>query len=222
MNRKAVWLVAGLGALGIAFGAIAAVKFYAAQSAADSTVAATRSPKIGGPFTLVDHKGHKVTDRTFRGKFMLVFFGYTFCPDVCPTELQAIGDALDALGEAGKKVQPIFISVDPERDTVEVMADYVSNFHPRLAGLTGTPEQVKVAAKAYRAMYYKVYPPPFADDSKKEESDGDDENANSLLNPSAVTYLMRPDGSFLRIFGHGTEPEKMADGIRKHLNKENL
>ena len=101
---------------------------------------------VGGPFALIDHTGEPRTDADFRGKLLLVYFGFTFCPDICPTDLQAIGLAVDQLGAAGESVQPLFITVDPERDTPEHLADYVSLFHPRLIGLTGSREAIRQAA----------------------------------------------------------------------------
>ena len=114
------------------------------------------APAIGGPFTLVNHLSQTVTDADFHGRFLLLFFGYTFCPDVCPTTLTNITDALDRLGGVGDRVIPIFVSVDPERDTPEYLGEYLSYFHPRLVGLTGTPEQVAAAAGAYRVYYAKA------------------------------------------------------------------
>ncbi|MFQ6023988.1 MAG: SCO family protein [Acidiferrobacterales bacterium] len=162
-----------------------------------------------GPFSLIDHKGRPVTDHDFRGKFMLVFFGYTFCPDVCPIDLQIISKAVDALGEAGTKVQPIFITVDPERDTVEVLARYVSHFHPRLLGLTGTLEQVATAAQAYGVLYMTAV---------DATSRIDEEHAQYLIDHSALIYLLGPDGRFLAAFAHNTDPKRLAAGILKHLN----
>ena len=154
--------------------------------------------KIGGPFSLVDHLGRAVTDRDFRGRFMLIFFGYTFCPDICPTELQTVADAIDRMGPAGGKVQPIFISVDPERDTVAVLKDYVPNFHPRLAGLTGTKEQVAAVARAYRVFY------------RKERAPGSrvgDADADYLMSHSSFIYLVGPDGR-LRALLRGRQDSK--------------
>src|ERR1700732_1190496 len=105
---------------------------------------------VGGPFTLTDQTGKQRSDTEFRGKLMLVYFGYTFCPDVCPTDLMAITQALDALGPAAKDVQPVFITVDPERDT-KVMRDYIRAFHPSLIGLTGTPEEIRKVANSFKA-----------------------------------------------------------------------
>ena len=113
---------------------------------------------VGGPFELVSHKGQPVTDKDFRGKYMLVSFGYTYCPDVCPTELQVISAALDELGDKARDIQPIFITIDPERDTVAALAQYMQSFHPSYIGLTGSPEAIAKAAKAYRVYYAKSDP----------------------------------------------------------------
>ena len=111
---------------------------------------------VGGPFELIDHAGRTRTERDFRGQLMLVYFGFTYCPDICPTDLQAIGLALDKLGKDGDSVQPLFITVDPERDTPEHLAEYVPMFHPRLIGLTGGAEAIRKAADAYKVYYAKV------------------------------------------------------------------
>jgi protein SCO1/2 len=114
---------------------------------------------VGGPFTLTDHTGKRVTDQDFHGRTMLVFFGFTFCPDVCPSGLQVMSAALDKLGPKAERVVPILITVDPERDTPAQLALYVSSFHPRLIGLTGTPAEIEAVAKAYRAYVKKVEDP---------------------------------------------------------------
>ena len=110
---------------------------------------------VGGPFTLTDQTGKQRSDTEFRGKLMIVYFGYTLCPDVCPTDLMAITQALDALGPAAEGVQPVFITIDPERDT-KVLADYVSSFHHSLVGLTGSPDEIRKVANSYKAFYVKV------------------------------------------------------------------
>ena len=120
------------------------------------TATGTGTALVGGPFSLTDQDGRKVTDKDFLGKYMLVFFGYTYCPDICPTELQVMSAALDNLGAKADDIQPIFITFDPQRDTPEVLKQYVTNFHPRLIALTGTPEEIAVAAKAYRVFYSKL------------------------------------------------------------------
>ena len=134
---------------------------------------------IGGSFTLVDHNGVRRTDADFRGKLMLVYFGFSSCPDICPTDLQAIGLALDQLGNAGEEVQPVFITVDPERDTPQLLADYVPMFHPRLIGLSGDATSIREAASAYRVYYAKV-----------PRTDG----SNYTVDHSGFIYLMDRGG----------------------------
>ena len=151
---------------------------------------------IGGPFTLVDQNGQEVTDEKFRGRLMLVYFGYTYCPDVCPLGLTTIAEAIDQLpAEDRDQVVPLFITVDPERDTVAVMKDYVGAFSDRLVGLTGSAAQVEAAVRAYR-----VY-------ARKGESDAD---GTYLVDHSTFTYLMDRDGRYLAHFGHSATPEEMA------------
>ena len=158
---------------------------------------------IGGPFELVSHKGEVATDANFRGRHLLIFFGYTFCPDICPTTLQQISLALDKLGPLAAEIQPLFISVDPQRDTPENLAAYVASFHPSILGLTGTPEQIAAVAKPYRAYYRKV-----------EETPSDE---SYLVDHSAYIYLMGPDGAYRTMFSHQTTPEQLAEGIRAYL-----
>jgi protein SCO1 len=111
---------------------------------------------IGGAFTLTDHLGVRRSSTEFRGKLLVIYFGYTHCPDICPLDLMAITGAIDRLGADGEKVQPMFISVDPERDTPEQLAPYVASFHRRLVGFTGTPEEIGKVALAYKAYFTKV------------------------------------------------------------------
>ena len=157
---------------------------------------------LGGPFQLVDQTGRSVTEADFAGRFMLVYFGFTYCPDVCPTELGTMVAALDELGDIASRVTPIFITVDPERDTPEAMADYVSRFDPRLVGLTGTPEQIAAAARAYRVFYSKVQRP---------------EMTEYLVDHSSFIYLVGPDGRVRSLFRPQTSPEAMAQAIRAQL-----
>jgi len=155
---------------------------------------------IGGPFELVDGSGKTVDDAQFRGKAMLIYFGFTFCPDICPTELSAMADALDLLPpEVADRVQPIFITIDPERDTPAVVGEYAAAFHPRLVGLTGSPEQIQAAARAYRVYYAK----------QEAETAG----APYLMAHSSIIYLMDEDGRFARHFSAGTPPADIAAGI---------
>lgn len=161
----------------------------------------------GGPFSLVDHFGKPVTDKDFRGRFMLVFFGYTFCPDVCPTELKVISDAMDILGEAGRKVQPLFVTVDHERDTPDVLADYVKSFHPSLIGLTGSAKQIEAAAGVFKVGYVKLEDPSPA----KEKS------AEYFMGHSSSTYLVGPDGKALFTFPQGIGPEELAREVGRFI-----
>jgi cytochrome oxidase Cu insertion factor (SCO1/SenC/PrrC family) len=156
---------------------------------------------IGGDFTLVDQTGATRLAADFRGKLMLVYFGYTSCPDVCPTELQKMSEAIDLLDAKGDAVQPIFITVDPQRDTVEQMQDYAANFHPRLVALTGSAEQIAVAARAYRVFYQPVKQP----------------DGSYLMDHSSVVYLMARDGSYLAHFGSESDAAQIAAAIAKKL-----
>ncbi len=167
----------------------------------------------GGPFTLAGHDGKTVTDRDYLGKFMLIAFGYTYCPDVCPTGLQSMSVALDMLGEQAKWVQPIFVTVDPERDTPEVMKEYVSAFHPSFIGLTGTPEQIAQAAKGFRVYYNK---------SRLHDKEGEDKDDDDyFVDHTASIYLVGIDGRGLAVFNFGmaaTAVEEIADRMRHFIN----
>jgi protein SCO1/2 len=198
-NRLIILILAGFLA-----GGISALGLYVLQNTNPGPKQISSGKAlIGGPFTLTEHTGRRVTEADFKGRFTLVFFGYTFCPDVCPAELQVISAALDELGKKAEKVTPVFITIDPERDTVELMKDYVSNFHKSLIGLTGSVKEVQAAAKAYR-IYYK---------KSAEEGSSDD----YLMDHSSIVYLMSPEGEYLTHFAYGTGVEKMAKGIAKYL-----
>jgi protein SCO1/2 len=158
---------------------------------------------VGGPFELIDHTGRVRTERDFRGKLLLVYFGFTWCPDVCPTDLQAIGLALDKLGADAAQVQPLFISVDPERDTSDHLAEYVPLFHPRLVGFTGSGDAIRRAADAYKVYYAKV-------SVGKDPSD-------YTVDHTAFIYLMDRDGNYLGFFPPGTSADRMIEIIRPHL-----
>lgn len=185
-------------------GAGAAMALFAYRDApSGASVRISGKALVGGPFNLVDHTGKAVTDQDFRGRLMLVFFGFTNCPDVCPAELQIFDAALDKLGTGAEDVAPIFITVDPARDTVEQMASYVSNFGPRLTGLTGTPEQIAAAAKAYRVYYAKV--------------PDEGSTAGYTMDHTAIAYLMDRRGEYATHFAYGTDPDAMAAKIAKYL-----
>ena len=160
--------------------------------------------KIGGPFTLVDHDGGTRGNGDFEGQHLLIFFGYTYCPDVCPTALSDMALALDELGADAAKVRPLFITVDPARDTPERLKDYVANFHPRLIGLTGSEQAVNAVAKAYRVYFAK---------SNTEAGPGE-----YLMDHTSIIYLMGPDGRYLTHFTRGTSSESMASRIRDNLS----
>jgi protein SCO1 len=147
---------------------------------------------IGGPFTLVDQTGRRVTEAEVLRDPALVYFGYTWCPDVCPLDVTRNADAVDLLQEQSLEVTPVFVSVDPARDTPEVLADYAGYMHPRLVALTGTPEQVKAAADAYR-VYYKAH-----------------EGEDYLVDHTTFTYLMMPGRGFVDVFGRDVPAEEMA------------
>jgi protein SCO1/2 len=156
---------------------------------------------IGGPFTLQDGSGKPVTDRDFRGKYMLVYFGYTFCPDVCPTTLNAVADAMDKLGPASSRIQPVFITVDPKRDTPQVVKQYAAAFGPRIVGLTGTAEQIAEAAKEYRVYY-------------AEHRTGSGPNDYSM-DHSSVLYLMNPEGAFVAPVRADQSGDEIAANLKK-------
>jgi len=160
---------------------------------------------VGGPFTLTDQTGKRVTDRDFRGKFMLVYFGFTNCPDVCPTALQVMAAALDKLGPNAERITPVLITVDPEHDTPALLASYVASFHPRLVGLTGSPAEIDAAAKAYR-VYVKKVPDPKS-------------TAGYTMDHSSIIYVMGPDGTYRTHFTHATSADAMADRLAAMLQK---
>lgn len=165
---------------------------------------------VGGSFELTDHTGRPRTAADFRGKLMLVYFGFTYCPDICPTDLQAIGLALDKLGADGASVQPLFITVDPERDNAQHLAEYVPMFHPRLIGLTGSAEAIRKAADAYKVYYARVDP---AKESVKEDG------GYYTVDHTAYIYLMDRDGNYLGFFPPGTSADRMVEIIRPRLGE---
>jgi protein SCO1/2 len=157
---------------------------------------------IGGPFKLTDQHGKIRSDVEFRGKLTIVYFGYTFCPDVCPTDLMAITQALDALGSKAESIQPIFITIDPERDT-EVLADYLKAFHPSFIGLTGSPEAIMQVATSYKNFYRKVE---------------DKRSGEYSIDHSGVIYLMGRNGEYLGFMPPQTGPDRLIEILRKYLD----
>ena len=204
-----------IGALLAALSAIALAAYVAwqvtrpvpAATVGDSaSLAVAGQIAIGGPFALTDHKGQSVTDANYLGKLMLVYFGYGFCPDICPTELQNIAVALAEMGSKAMEVQPIFITVDPERDTVPFLAEYVENFHSRLVGLTGPRPEIEKVATAYRVYHTR----------SKTSSDDED----YLVDHTGYVYLIGRDGAFLTMFRGGSDPKKMAQTIASYIDGE--
>ena len=156
---------------------------------------------IGGPFTLSDQLGRSLTEKDLRGSYSLIYFGYTFCPDVCPTGLQVMSNAMDQLQtEMQQKIKPVFITIDPERDTVDQLKSYLGNFHPRIIGLTGTKGQIAQVARAYRVYY-----------AKAKESRG---KRDYLMDHSSIIFLMDREGNYISHFTHATAAEDLAETLR--------
>lgn len=154
-----------------------------------------KSALVGGSYSLLDHNGARVTDKSFSDKFKIIYFGYTFCPDICPTGMAIISQALDLLGNKAQRIKPIFITVDPKRDNVEIMAEYHNHFHSSFSNLTGTLDQIKHVAKLYRVYYKK------SDSSKTE---------NYLMDHSSIMYVMSPKGEYINHFGPEIRPEQIV------------
>jgi protein SCO1/2 len=200
-GRLLIVIVAGF-LIGALSGASALIFTSGAQT---PKVETTGTALIGGPFTLVDQNGKTVTDRDFRGKYMLIFFGFTHCPDICPAELQVMSAALDALGPKADDVVPIFVTLDPGRDTPEAVGAYVKNFGKTFVGLTGSPTAIANAANAYRVAYQKF---------EYKDKDG---NYGYSIDHSALVYLMDKDGKYLVHFAYGTPATKMTETMRRYL-----
>src|SRR5271155_1078362 len=162
---------------------------------------ATPAVTVGGPFSLTAPDGATVTDQTYRGKWLLVYFGYTSCPDSCPTALFEIATALKKLGPDAATLQPIFITIDPQRDTPEVMGEYSQSFDPRIVGLTGTPQQIDAVTQAYGAYFMQRQTGPGARDY--------------LMDHSIYIYLMNPHGEFARAFDTHWSGDRIADAMRE-------
>ncbi len=155
-----------------------------------------------GPFDLFDHTGRRTTEADFKGEKVLLYFGYTFCPDICPTSLQDMSAALDALGPEGEKLRPLFITVDPDRDTQAHLADYVALFHERMVGLTGPKERTDAVARDFR-VYHSIRT--------------DIDPVDYPVDHSSYTYLMDEDWNLMLVFRHGTPPDAMAAAIKERL-----
>jgi len=162
----------------------------------------TGTPEIGGEYKLINQDGDAVSNNTYRGKYTLIFFGYTFCPDVCPNTLSIFSSVLDLLGEDSAKVKPVFVTVDPVRDTPEKLRSYLVHFNKNFDGLTGSVEQIEQVKKVFRIYAVK---------SQQDENDFKD----YLMDHSTVSYLMGPDGKFITFFRYGAEPEVIVTKLQK-------
>jgi cytochrome oxidase Cu insertion factor (SCO1/SenC/PrrC family) len=202
MNARLVGVVV----IGLVMGAAAAIAvFPEARQSLLPTSAQTVSGKafVGGPFSLTDSSGKRVTDKHFRGRDMLVFFGFTSCPDICPASLQLISAALDKLGPKADRITPIFITIDPERDTAPKLDEYVKHFSPPIVGLTGTAEEIAAAAKAYHVYYNKV---------PNKGVPGD-----YTMDHTGIIYLMDANGDFVTHFTPATSVADMTAKLAKLL-----
>ena len=189
--------IAGVGAAVLLFCAAIAVWFVGPRlDQADMS-------GIGGPFTLEDGQGHTVTNAAFRGKYMLIYFGYTSCPDICPTTLDTIASALDKLGADANRLSTLFITVDPQRDTPAVVARYAAAFSSKIEGLTGTAQQIASVAREYR-VYYAIH------------RTGSGPN-DYTVDHSSIIYLIGPNGRFVAPIPSAGSPDEMAAALRKHI-----
>ncbi len=163
----------------------------------------TGAARIGGPFQLTDQNGQIRTDKDFRGKYLLVFFGFLYCPDICPSTLQVVTEALERIGAKSQRLTPIFVSVDPERDTPKALKRYLSNFHPSFVGLTGTQAEVKAMAKTYKVYFRKV---------QNKESPG-----AYTVDHTSILYLMDAKGRYVGHFTHRISPKDLAAKLKARL-----
>jgi protein SCO1/2 len=195
MNRRILAAVLAVAALGLA--AAGAWKFLGGPEAAPPGVG------IGGPFTLVDTRGAKVTERSLLGKPTAIFFGFTYCPEVCPTTLTELTAAMRELGPAADRLNVVFVSIDPERDTPQQLKLYLSNFDPRIQGYTGTQAQVATIAKAYRVYYAKVPQP----------------GGSYTMDHSSMIYLLDRNGRFVQPIAYGSPHERVVAQLRDLLSR---
>lgn len=203
MPRRSILLFAGACiAIAAALAVTTIVVVNQREGAIPAVETSTGQPSVGGPFQLVNQDGQTVDQTMLDGKWSLVFFGFTYCPDFCPTTLTMLEATKRQLGDRAKDVQIVFISVDPERDTPQALKDYLSSdgFPRGVIGLTGSPEQVKAAADAYRAYYQKV-----------------GEGEGYTMNHSLTVYLMGPDGKFRTAIAHNLGPQRAAQIIERTM-----
>ncbi|MFY0400320.1 SCO family protein [Brevundimonas naejangsanensis] len=203
-RRPVILFAAACAVIALALGLITMVVVGGRQQAAQTTDAATGQPLVGGPFTLTNQDGQVVTEKILEGKWSLVFFGFTYCPDYCPTTLGVLNAVQERMGDKAKDLQIVFISIDPERDTPQMLKDYLSSdgFPDGVIGLTGTPEQVAQVAKEYRAFYQKV-----------------GEGEGYTMNHGLTVYLMGPDGKFRSAVAHDLGPSRTVTLIENAMEK---
>lgn len=203
-RRPVILFAAACAVIALALGLITMVVVGGRQQAAQTTDAATGQPLVGGPFTLTNQNGQVVDQSILEGKWSLVFFGFTYCPDYCPTTLGVLNAVQERMGDKAKDLQIVFISVDPERDTPQMLKDYLSSdgFPDDVIGLTGTPEQVAQVAREYRAFYQKV-----------------GEGEGYTMNHGLTVYLMGPDGRFRSAVAHDLGPSRTATLIENAMEK---
>lgn len=192
-----IWAISAASVILVVLGFTAGFEFFVRTSSNNCVEGQIAGGSIGGPFELVDGNGRTVTDKDIIVKPSLVYFGYTFCPDVCPFDVARNVAAVDILKEQGIEVAPIFVTIDPGRDTFDVVNEYAEAYHPDMIGLTGTPEQVKEAADAYRVYFNKH----------------DSDNNDYLVDHSTFTYLMFPENEFADYFRRSTSAEDMAERV---------
>jgi protein SCO1/2 len=192
-DRRRLWFVTVAVAV-----VVAAIVAYATLGTLTTSPAAPTTQTLsgfGGPFKLIDQDGRLVTDADFRGKWVLLYFGYTHCPDACPTALNTIAEALDQLGGAREKIQPLFITLDPERDTPVVLRDYTTAFQAGILGMTGSPEQIRAVAKTYRIAYEKHVVA---------------EDQDYAVDHTSILFLLDPLGRPVSLFSHETPPDQLS------------
>lgn len=203
-RRPVILFAAACAVIALALGLITMVVVGGRQQAAQTTDAATGQPLVGGPFTLTNQDGQVVDQSILEGRWSLVFFGFTYCPDYCPTTLGVLNAVQERMGDKAKDLQIVFISIDPERDTPQMLKDYLSSdgFPDDVIGLTGTPEQVAQVAREYRAFYQKV-----------------GEGEGYTMNHGLTVYLMGPDGQFRSAVAHDLGPSRTATLIENAMEK---
>jgi cytochrome oxidase Cu insertion factor (SCO1/SenC/PrrC family) len=203
VNTFKFWFVLILVMIATLVGYIVYEASHPAQVAVVSEQPGTGVASIGGDFLLMDQDGNIRTNRDFHGKFMMVYFGYRYCPDICPTALTTMTEVLNSLGPKAKHIQPIFITIDPERDSAKDLKEYIQNFHESFIALTGNAEQIERAQKAYKVFAQKVAPEVGID--------------NYVMDHSSIIYVMDRQGQLVAHFNHSTPSEHIVSALRKYL-----